>query len=208
MIETADAYIPDPRNFTPVQKFLELSNSVEDFFKPLGEIMYKPLEPVCEVTKLNQIRAAAFICIIGSFFLSLGLSYIQQPILRKLYSTIFGFAISFYFWGVGAWFNLFLVVSTYVIMLTLPRMVAAKLMTLWAGSILCFVHYYYYTASVERSTGIFLSLMFSFAKIHMVSWNYHDAGLVGDAEKSKHMTDREKHYSEALAEVPSFSDWI
>ena len=93
-------------------------------------------------------------------------------------------------------------------MLAFPRMLAAKLMTWWAGSILCIVHYYYYTAPVERSTGIFLSLMFSFAKIHMVSWNYHDAGLVGDAEKSKHMTEREKHYAEALAGVPSFLDWI
>ena len=197
MIESVDALIPDPRNFTLVQKFLDLSDNIEDYFKPFGEVMYCPLEPVCEVTKLNKIRAAAFICIIASFFFSMGLSMIKIPWARKLYSTVLGITLNFYFWGVGAWLNLFLVVSTYVIMLVLPRNLASKAMSWWAGSVLFCVHYYYFTAPVERSTGIFLSLMFTFAKVHMVSWNYYDAGLLSDPEKSKYMTEREKFYAQA-----------
>ena len=74
---------------------------------------------------------------------------------------------------------------------------ASKAMSWWAGSVLFCVHYYYFTAPVERSTGIFLSLMFTFAKVHMVSWNSYDAGLLSDPEKSKYMTEREKFYAQA-----------
>ena len=171
-------------------------------------MMYKPLDPVCEVTKLTKIRAAALVCIITSFFFSLGLSYITKPLVRKIYSTSLGFVVNFYFWGIAAWFNLFLVISTYLIMLLLPRNLASKAMVWWAGSILLIVHYYYYTAPVERTTGMFLPLMFSFAKIHMVSWNLYDAGLLSDPEASKYMTDREKYYAKACVEKPGFLDWI
>ena len=156
-------------------------------------MMYKPLDPVCEVTKLTRIRAAAFVCIIASFFFSLGLSFTTKPLVRKIYSTGLGFFINFYFWGIHAWFNFFLVVSTYLIMLVLPRNLASKAMVWWAGSILAAVHYYYFTAPVERTTGMFLPLMFTFAKIHILSWNLWDAGQLSDPEKSKLMTEREKH---------------
>jgi len=42
----------------------------------------------------------------------------------------------------------------------------------------------------------------------MISWNYHDAGIMDDPEKSKYMTPRERHYAEACRKVPGFFSWI
>lgn len=38
----------------------------------------------------------------------------------------------------------------------------------------------------------------SFAKVLMFAWNYYDAGIMNDKEKSKYMTPREKYFAEAL----------
>lgn len=173
----------------------------------MGETMYAPLDPIQELTKLNAARSAAFVCIISSFFLCLGLNFIKNPLLRKTYSTTFGILLSFYFWGVDAFLNLFMVLSTYLIMLVLPRNQASKIMVWWTGGILASVHYYYFMAP-ERPVAIFLLLMFTFAKVHMVSWNYYDAGLLDDKEKSKKMTPRERYYAEPFRKMPNFFGWI
>ena len=190
-----------------VQEFLEIRSSLETKFSSLGDTVYEPLDPLQKLTKMNTERTTAFVCILISYILCLGLNFIRNPLLRKIYSTSFGMLLCFYFWGVNAFLQVFMVVSTYLILLFLPRNLASNLMVWYAGGILGSVHYFYFTAP-ERPVAIFLLLMFTFAKVHMVSWNYYDAGLLDDPEKSKNMTPRERHYAEVLREIPSFFDWI
>ena len=42
----------------------------------------------------------------------------------------------------------------------------------------------------------------------MFAWNYYDAGIMHDKEKSKYMTPRERHFAEALLEKPGFFPYI
>ena len=139
ILDIVDPMFPDPRDLAITQKFLELRADLVDYFTPLSDTMYAPLDPIEAALKLNRARSAAFICILSSFFLCLGLNFIRNPLLRRIYSTSCGIFLNFYFWGVDAFLNAFLILSTYAIMLLLPRNQASTVMAWWAGGLLAIV---------------------------------------------------------------------
>ena len=82
-------------------------------------------------------------------------------------------------------------------MATLPRKWGAVMMSVCGFTIMMTVHLYDH---LIEATGwkIGTIIQVSFAKVLMFAWNYSDAGIMNDKEKSKYMTPREKHFAEAL----------
>ena len=140
--------------------------------------------------------------------------------LRKLFSTLFGNFLGFYFFGP----KFLLIVGNYVlvyfIMLFSPsRKIGAQVGIVVSGIVLMIGHFQYWRMSMkghDYNTG----QMIAFAKMHMTLCSLWDAEKVLNDEKrskkeddgaeleTKWMTARERHNASYLLTLPSFIDWV
>ena len=81
----------------------------------------------------------------GSFFICLGLGFIDNPTLRKFYSTLTGLFVGFYFNGASYLFIIFTWVMAYLIAVTLPRRQAVYAATIFTFLALLTGHFWHFT---------------------------------------------------------------
>ena len=169
--------------------------------------MYGPVDTIAAKIRIPSSNANLVLCTLLAFVLNLNMIFIRSPTGRKIYSTAAGTFLLFYSHGSGAFLNLFLVLSTYLFMAVLPRNAGAVMMAACGFSIMMTVHMYDH---MIEATGwkVGTIVQVSFAKVLMFAWNYYDAGIMDDKQKSKNMTQRERYYAEPLKQKPSFFSYI
>ena len=165
----------DPRSLGPIMLFLRIRDQIVESFSAYETLIYKPVDIVAAKLEVPTNNANFVVCAILAVFLNLGLTCFHRPIRRKCYSTFTGTFLLFYSHGSGALLNIFLVLSTYLIMLILPRNAGAKLMAIWAFTLMISVHLYDH---LVESTGwkVGTIIQVNFAKVSIIAWNYYDAG--------------------------------
>ena len=191
----------DPRNYAPMIHFFHIQGLIIKYFKDYEIIIYKPVEVISKKFGFPTNNANFVVCAVLAIFLNLGLTLFRNPSARKLYSSTAGTFLLFYSHGSGAVLNIFLIISTYLLMFLLPRNAGAKLMAAWALTLMMSVHLYdHLVESVGWKVGTIIQV--NFAKVSIIAWNYYDAGKLDDKAKSHNMTQRERYYAEPFRQKP------
>ena len=116
----------------PAKQVLQGHYLIQDFFRPLSDVVYVPTQLVAEHIERTEDQAAFIITMFASFFLCFPLNFIEDPFWRKIYSSMSGFAVSLYFHGTGMIVNMFFILSNYLLMKYLPRRAACYSMGAWS----------------------------------------------------------------------------
>ena len=105
--------------------------------------------------------------------------------------------------------NIIYVTVAYLLMKCCSRTTGSNLMTWWGAICMVGVSFHHFHIADALSGGLALDLIFmtNFVKIHMFAVNYDNAGMLDDAEKSKHFTSRERYFAEPLRNKVSFAKW-
>ena len=152
--------------------------------------------PVAAAMGRDLDEAMILICITISFLLSLVVSHIKSPLLRKLFNTFGGLLISTYAYGLGIFWIIPYNMIAYICMLCIPRKYSHIVTISTTGLLLTLSNI---IEMIDGETGFNVSTlaMITFVKQMMIAVNYRDG--LGDYEFW--MTSREKKY--ALKEIPS-----
>ena len=174
----------------PAKQILQAHYLIQDFCKPVSDVVYVPTQLVAEQIDRTEDQAAFIITMFASFFLCFPLNFIEDPFWRKFYSSVSGFVVSLYFHGNGMFINLFFILSNYFLMKYLPRRAACYSMAVWSLTFLIVTQWFYF---MEKYSGFLVTtiLRMNFGKMTMIICNYSDAGQL-----QKHpLTSREKYYA-------------
>ena len=143
------------------------------------------------------------------FLLSLGLTFIKTPFIRKWYSTSIGIFAGFYVYGFGYFIVIAMDVSVWPIMAFLPKQQAFWVGNAVAVTILTLSNLYAFWLGLGQTDFTFCAqVMQNFVKINMTFCNIKDSLKLDDKEKVKELTERERYHAEGLKEIPSFFDWF
>ena len=146
-----------------------------------------------------------------SFVACLILGQIESTSRKKVFSTVSGFLISLFFYGLLLGFNIAYILGNYLLMRFLPRKTAATAMTVFSAVCLFAASFYHFHINNAKSGGwdIDLIFMMNFIKFHMLAVNYDNAGKMQDpADKGRDLTERERYFAEPLRERVRFFDFI
>ena len=176
-----------------VKPLNEIGLKLSEKFAYQTEMLQEPARALMTATGTDDLGTACWVfSVISIFGLSLVLSLIEYPLLRKLFSTTFGFVFGFYIFGPGYVWNLLQFMVIYVVLAVLPREAGAKVGHVIAFATLTMSNLYVFWLGVGKNDFIFRSqLLQNFVKLHMTLCNYNDAGKLSDPEKKKLMTPRE-----------------
>lgn len=94
-------------------KYAELSSH----FKPISDIAYEPLTPLAEAIGRPKDEAILLICLTLNVMISLMISHIKSPFLRKILNTGLGIAMTTYCYGL----EIFLLIAYNMIGYTFMR---------------------------------------------------------------------------------------
>jgi hypothetical protein len=163
-------------------------------------VAYSPLIPLAETIGRPLDEAMIIICITLSMLISLLISHIRSPILRKIINTSCGILITTYTYGCGIFLLVPYNMIGYVFMSFAPRKHAHYYVIFLSGFLLSISNI---IEQIEGDTGYNVSTlaMITFVKQTMLAINYRDG--MGDLESWN--TTREKKY--ALKELPSFFEY-
>ena len=152
--------------------------------------------PVAAAMGRDLDEAMILICITISFLLSLIVSHIKSPFLRKLSKTFGGLFVSTYAYGLGIFVIIPYNMIAYISMWCMPRKYSHIITIFTTGLLLTLSNI---VEMIESETGFNVSTlaMITFVKQMMIALNYRDG--LGDYETW--LTTREKKY--ALKVIPS-----
>jgi hypothetical protein len=145
--------------------------------KPFSDIVYYPLDLLSSViNRPNEEIIIAFT--LGLImFLCAGLSLIDTPLYRRLYSISLGLFCSFYVFGLKALAIMPYHFIGYASMVLLPRTVQHKVTTGLSVGILFLGHIYMWMSD-DQSYNLTTWPMVTVVKMMMLAMNYHD-GMEG-----------------------------
>ena len=179
--------------------------------EPILDLLYTP---VTELAKLgpSETLLAIFLTYLAMFFLSLLLSLIKTPFLRKVYSSSLGLFLGFYCNGFGF---IYVLMSYAVVQLTIyvvpSRRFAYILGHLHAGTFLIYGNVIDYQMGLSLKGAHFLiAILMAFMKQNMLLTNYADASdtKVGEDKMSEGLNSREKHMAAILnGRKPGFFEY-
>ena len=178
-----------------VKSLNEIGSKMSEKFADQTEILQVPSRALMTATGTDDLGTACWVfSCIAIFGLSLVLSLIDVPIVRKLFSTTMSFVFGFYIFGPGYVWILLQFIVIYVVLAVLPRDAGAKVGHAIAFVTLSMSNLYVFWLGAGKNEFVFRSqLLQSYVKLHMTLCNYSDAGKLSDPEKKKHMTPREIH---------------
>ena len=183
---------------------------VREPFMPISDVTYWPVYALSTAIGQDADQIVYLFCILMSFVACLILGQIDSVPMRKTWSTLTGFLIGSYFYGLNFSFNIAYIFVNYLFMLCLERHLAAKLMTIWSGTclFLASINHFYLSGNEDGNWDIDLIFMMNFIKFHMMAVNYSNAGLLDDPVKGKDLTTRERYFAEPLRQQISLVEFF
>ena len=173
------------------------------------QIGMAPSKVFADALSLDMSEAAWLVGMFSAIIANFGLSLIENPLARKVYSSVISLCFGFFIGGLGFIPVLASMVIVWVVMVTLPRKQARLVGDIVNWGFLTAVNLYCWWINYGRRDICLREYsMQSFIRSNMTLANYSDAGLLKDKETSKTMSSRERHYAEGLEEVPSFGNWM
>ena len=173
---------------------------VREPFMPISDVMYLPVNALATAIDLEADSIVYLLCILSSFTACLILGQIDSVPMRKTWSTLTGFLIGLYFYGLNWVFNIAYIFVNYLFMLCLERQLASQLMTIWSGTCLFLtsINHFYLSGNEDGNWDIDLIFMMNFIKFHMMAVDYSNAGKLDDPVLGKDLTTRERYFAEPL----------
>lgn len=135
-----------------------------------------------------------------AMLLSLALTHIRSPVLRRLYNTSFGLAVTFFNYGVSGFGLIPYNMICYFCLYLTPRRQSALVVGVLTGTILTIVHIHRYLHTDGQDYSIDTLMMMTFVKQTILAFNYKD-GAPG-----ANVTPREKKYS--IEKIPSLLSYL
>ena len=145
-------------------------------------MVYAPLLIVADIIGEPFNQCLYFFVILMSFAACLVLGQIDNISTRKWFSTISGFIIGLYFYGILWYFNLGYILVNYLLMRFLPRYAAANAMMAFSvfGMVYATCYRNWWSPADAEISYIDLIFEMNFIKLHMITVNYRNAGLILD----------------------------
>ena len=179
-----------------IEQYRSMTASLQQIVEPYSSVLYSPLIPLGRLTGQDPSKVIILMSMVLNILLSLALTHVKSPFLRKTMNTGLGIALSFYNYGCECFllvpFNLIAILS----MLLAPRKTSHFVTICLAGFILGSYHLYLAMQNVNNYN-ISTLMMISFCKQMMIAINYRD----GAGDSDSWLTSREKRY--ALKTRPS-----
>lgn len=91
------------------------------YFKPYSDVVYAPLQPFAAALGRPLDESMIMIVLIISLILSLMVSHIKSPFMRKLVNTVLGLALTLYTYGLGIIIFIPYNICAYICMAVAPR---------------------------------------------------------------------------------------
>ena len=173
----------------------------------MEEIAYALPRYLAVKLALSESMMVFLIALHLSLILSFPLSLMKSPLKRRWYATITGLIVGFYAHGLANFVCLLQFVSTYPLLVLLPRWHALRVGVSLAFTLMLLRNIYpYWDGSLDgfprtQMTSIFM-------RIHIFLCNFSDAEILDDPEKGMHLSLLERKHAACLRERPSFADWF
>ena len=88
-------------NLPPFKQCLEWGDLIVENTRQIEDVFYGSAHYLKDLLKRDSVLQIVYLyTALLTFFLSLAMPFIKNPTYRKIYSTFFGFILSFYFNGV------------------------------------------------------------------------------------------------------------
>lgn len=109
---------------------------VSSHFKPISDIAYEPITPLAEAIGRPKDEAILLICLTLNVIISLLISHIKTPLLRKILNTGLGLAMTTYCYGLEIFLFIAYNMIGYTFMKFGPRKYSHYISILLSGSLL------------------------------------------------------------------------